>query len=838
MNKTYRYILLIASIFGEFFLLYFFTLLLDIKLQGLLFDHSFYLLLPFIFLSLEEVYVWAKEGKRSEFSDIVFIFFFLFFIYFLTKDLLTSIMGAFSIYLWVGVWELKDYPVINKILLISLITYTLIFLSGLISFYIGDPIILNTAFSFSFWIILILGFILFGRKYIVVWRFMSPQYLTLFLYIIGWLVVAFIDRYTIIDFVDSIYIVLIIVNIITYCASGIFIQKLLGIKKVENEHLNTIISDVKTNIGIKGKVKRGFGEYPILNAMAYGPFFDRRIAIIAEDINNIPEEELRGIVAHELAHTKGNHTLLLALLTIGDLIFRMFVGLPATMYDYTFGNPQIPFIVFILVNIAIYIVLYFFVRALEGYADLNAKRAGYKNDLAKALYTLESFYATGREFGLNTMLLCEEKITRENKLLDYIDTAQYMNKTLIKPSRLSLMSNFLDSHPPTYYRLSAILGDDLKPFKEAFLPLICLKKSKQKKYAKLFENERAKFNDIANEKIKSKFAINNISSFFEEIELKEKYKLEIDNTFLFKNKITGKMKFGTIKDLEIKDDFSLPFNYEILNLINKNIEHLNPFLYTKTRVSIGNRYRFKDNEPLKLRKVKLDKDQLDGIYIFLDENNEQLKKRISETKLPLSLEFITDFQNKTVFLNSKGNLKILNCLNVENHNLNNSYILELVNIKNAETLEKLKLKLEDIIVHPYRVQYEIGMGEELKEDTLPLMEWLQANEINVHFYLKKPVNNIIFGNITAIKKDAVSNRGSNYKKETKKGDKTINEEKLRYDLEIKTMFNQIESLNLTSLDFLSFKYQTGTIEKKDESSIFSKLFYRTYQYLKPEKIKF
>ena len=216
MNKTYRYILLIASIFGEFFLLYFFTLFLHIKLQALLFDLSFYLLFPFIFLSLEEIYVWAKKGKRSEFSDIVFIFFFLFLIYFLTKDLLTSIMGAFSIYLWVGVWELKDYPVINKILMISLITYTIIFVSGLISFYIGDPIFLNTAFSFSFWIILILGFILFGRKYIIVWRFMSPQYLTLFLYIFGWIGVVFINEYTPLDILEYIYIVLILINILIY----------------------------------------------------------------------------------------------------------------------------------------------------------------------------------------------------------------------------------------------------------------------------------------------------------------------------------------------------------------------------------------------------------------------------------------------------------------------------------------------------------------------------------------------------------------------------------------------------------------------------------------------
>ena len=58
-------------------------------------------------LSIEEFYRWAKNGKRSEMSDIVAIFFFFFLIFFISKDLMTSIMGAFSIYLWFGIIELK-----------------------------------------------------------------------------------------------------------------------------------------------------------------------------------------------------------------------------------------------------------------------------------------------------------------------------------------------------------------------------------------------------------------------------------------------------------------------------------------------------------------------------------------------------------------------------------------------------------------------------------------------------------------------------------------------------------------------------------------------------------
>ena len=76
-------------------------------------------------------------------------------------------MGAFSIYLWIGIFELKDYPVLNKVLIISLVTYNVIFIAGLFSFYLNNPFFINTSFAFSFWIILIMGFILFGRKYIV-----------------------------------------------------------------------------------------------------------------------------------------------------------------------------------------------------------------------------------------------------------------------------------------------------------------------------------------------------------------------------------------------------------------------------------------------------------------------------------------------------------------------------------------------------------------------------------------------------------------------------------------------------------------------------------------------
>ncbi|MHA1499871.1 MAG: M48 family metalloprotease, partial [Promethearchaeota archaeon] len=509
MKKVMRYILFYFYVVASISILILLYLLFFPNSLHIFIDWTFWVSIILYLLTIEEFHRFTKDGKRSDLSDIVAIFFFFFVILFLSKDMMTSIMGAFSIYLWFGIYELKDYPVLNKILIISLVTYNIIFISGIISTYLSNPKILNATFGFSFWIILGLGFILFGRKYIVVWRFMSPEYLTLFLYILAWLAVAFIDQYTpfkfirygplnltnfnLLEFFLNIYFILILVNWLVYFISGPILDKMLGIKRVKNDTLVSLVNDVKERMEIKGKVKVGFGKYPILNAMAYGSVFDKRIAIIAEDYDEIPEDEMKGIIAHELAHSKGKHTLILTLITSIDLVIRMILGIPATIYDYTFGNPSIPMLGFILLNLGIYVILYIFVRYLEGKADLKSKKIGYTKELAKALYNLESFYATGREIGLNTMLLCDEKINKDNQLMNYMETAQYLHNSMIKPSRTSLLGNILNSHPPSYFRLAALLDDNLKPMKEAILPFLCLRKKTRKKYAEKFRKADNEF---------------------------------------------------------------------------------------------------------------------------------------------------------------------------------------------------------------------------------------------------------------------------------------------------------------------------------------------------------
>lgn len=777
-------------------------------------------------------------------SDLIAIAFFGILLFFFTKDAMTSLFGAFSIYLWFGAFEIKDYPVINKILVISLVTYNIIFIAGLISFYLKDPIYINTTFSFSFWIILGLGFLLFGRKYIVVWRFLSPAYLTLFLYVIAWLAVVFVNQYTplhfkefklldfdysqynLVDFILNIYFVLMIVNWLVYFVSGPILDKMLGIKRVKDEKMLSIVDKVKKDVGIKGKVKVGFGKYPILNAMAYGSVFDNRIAIIAEDMNQIPEDELKGIVAHELAHTKGKHTLILTFIASGDLVVRLLLGLPATYYDYTFGNPQIPMISFILLNFVIYMFLYVFVRILEGRADLKAKNVGYAKELAKALYNLESFYAYGREIGLNTMLLCDEKITKDNQLIDYIDTAQYLYRSLIRPSRGSLLSNFLNSHPPTYYRIAAILGDDLKPNKEALLPFICLKRSKQKKYAKKFEKARNAFKVIANEKFKEFFDIKDISQLLEDLRRKELYKLDIGKEFLFKNKITNEYILGKLEDVRFLDDACAFDQYIVTDLKSNQKYFLDSTLHTKVQIDFNERYFLKKDTPLILTDIELDEAKISGNYVFLEKNKNKIVLPLNKTKLTNSVKIFDSFKGKDIFLKIKGNLKVYECLNVISAENFNDYEFELQNVRESVNNDKITLKIRDLIIILRDIHFFISRSAQFRESELELLRWLQDKQLRTMVHLKKPVNNLEIGYIQKI----------NFNLQSSTTRATNNDSPDNDSIVLKNIFGKEVSISYRTLELISFEYPTAIFQQKSETSFFSVLGYKLSKKFNPQKI--
>nr|MDO8118490.1 hypothetical protein [Candidatus Sigynarchaeota archaeon] len=117
---------------------------------------------------------WVRKSKRSGTTDLLFMAFMFLVMYLVTASFFTGILGTFSVYLLVAVSELKEHKVINKVVLISAITYNVLFVSSLVDFFLDNLFTINIGlldkmFSVSLWLILGLGFLIFGRKYIIVW---------------------------------------------------------------------------------------------------------------------------------------------------------------------------------------------------------------------------------------------------------------------------------------------------------------------------------------------------------------------------------------------------------------------------------------------------------------------------------------------------------------------------------------------------------------------------------------------------------------------------------------------------------------------------------------------
>ena len=87
----------------------------------------------------------------------------------------------------------------------------------------------------------------------VVFRFMSTQYLTLLFYLVAWLGVAGVWKITGIDMTGYIYEILIGLNVIIYLFSGPLIDLLMGYKKVDSPELEELVNEVAPKMGFNPK---------------------------------------------------------------------------------------------------------------------------------------------------------------------------------------------------------------------------------------------------------------------------------------------------------------------------------------------------------------------------------------------------------------------------------------------------------------------------------------------------------------------------------------------------------------------------------------------------------
>jgi hypothetical protein len=217
----------------------------------------------------------------------------------LTNDFLLSGLAGILGIMIIGTFEVRENPIWARMMGTFTISYGFFFIMVLIGFIstevvpdLGDAIknfLLDIGFKDSIemrqfftgigynliiWVMVFTAFLLFGRKFIVVTRFISPQMTYLVLYLVALLLILQLNLPEIVK-----YPAIFATNFFLYLISGPLLTFLYGIKPLEDKRVESIIKEVQTKIDTPIR-KIGIVRAPILNAFAFGPWFDQRIAYI------------------------------------------------------------------------------------------------------------------------------------------------------------------------------------------------------------------------------------------------------------------------------------------------------------------------------------------------------------------------------------------------------------------------------------------------------------------------------------------------------------------------------------------------------------------------------
>nr|MDO8116361.1 M48 family metalloprotease [Candidatus Sigynarchaeota archaeon] len=501
-----------------------------------------------------------------------------------------------------------------------------------------------------------------------VWRFISPQYITLALYLLAWLLVATTASLFNFNMFEAIYPVLLVMIVIIYFSSGFFIDKFLGVKPVskidekKRERLVAIVDQVKERLNFKTRVKVGYGNYPIINAMAYGSFIDKRICIIAPDDINLPEDELAAVIAHELGHLKLKHPLYLMGINAIDLVIRWIFNIPATYYDFAFGRKfeilgvDVGIFGFIILNMVIFAFLYLFVRVMEAHADFVVKRAGMGRDLAKALYNLESFYALGQQVGLNVMLLADEKVDDEHRMLDYITAARALRGQLVKPSRSLAVSTLLNSHPPSFLRIANAMlpvSSELGAWEATFILAKIVRKKNLIKFSSRVNVILPELDAITKAKFNEEFGSvtgGNLAMFLKSLKLHGQKPRLLNNQVLFTNKLTGQVSHVRVNEVTYNDSITNPFIYNVVPVGGSGPGTIDPVLHKHDIINAGEHYKAGKDGVLVLERIEQKKKKPKITCIFKDEKGNKVETPFNDVKNQITPEFIQSLKNKDLFI--------------------------------------------------------------------------------------------------------------------------------------------------------------------------------------------
>ena len=176
------------------------------------------------------------------------------------------------------------------------------------------------------------------------------------------------------------------------------------------------------------------------NAFATGPTRSKSVVCVTTGIvNTLDDDELEGVLAHELAHIKNRD---MAVMTIASLLSTIAFGV--VRWGWLFGgrrNRGGGIIAAVLVSLVVWVVSYLLIRALSRYREYAADRGGARitgkpSALASALVTIDG-----------SMDRVPEEDLREQS---------EMNAFFIIPIESGFIGRLFSTHPPTEKRVERL----------------------------------------------------------------------------------------------------------------------------------------------------------------------------------------------------------------------------------------------------------------------------------------------------------------------------------------------------------------------------------------------
>ena len=163
------------------------------------------------------------------------------------------------------------------------------------------------------------------------------------------------------------------------------------------------------------------------------------VAVTQGLLNTLNQEELEGVIAHELAHVKNRDVMVMTIAS-----FLSTLAFIVVRWGWLFsgdGRNQAPVYVAIIASLLVWVVSFFLIRALSRYREYSADRGaasitGNPSALASALMSID-----GRM----------DRVPDD----DLRDQAE-MNAFFIIPIRSGFIGKLASSHPPTEKRIEKL----------------------------------------------------------------------------------------------------------------------------------------------------------------------------------------------------------------------------------------------------------------------------------------------------------------------------------------------------------------------------------------------